>query len=318
MDASFIKPIAAEFETFERLYEQALKSENPTLTGMFDMLYASSGKKMRPSLVLLSAKAAGGISQASLYSAIAIELLHLASLVHDDVVDEAEQRRGKPSIKSKFDNKLAVLGGDCVLSSALNIAGRTDNMAVIKEITLLGNLLCEGEIEQYMNAKNKVFNEKAYFSVIGKKTASLFSACATIGCLTANNVDSEVFKILREFGRLAGLCFQIKDDIFDYSPKYQTGKDAGKDLHDGKATLPLIYIYQNGDSAVKKEVIQAFDDKNISLLQQMAEQMGGLAHAQSKMEELAEEAVRLLSILPDSQVRDALKEYIYSIINREK
>lgn len=318
MHTSFTAPIDKEFREFESLYKQALSADNTTLSKMFDLLYSSTGKQMRPALVLLSAKICGGISKASINAAIAVELLHLASLVHDDVVDEADMRRGKPSINSCFDNKLAILGGDYILSSALDVASQTGNMRVIRVITLLGKDLCEGEVMQYNNAKQRIFNENAYYGVIGKKTAALFSACAELGCITAEKPDSHMTGIMKEFGRIVGICFQIKDDIFDYSPKADTGKPNGKDLDEGKATLPLIHIFTHTDESGKKKLLEAISAKDVPYLQQCALEQGGLEYAMSKMDELRKKALEIIAPVGDIAVKSALENYISYIVEREK
>lgn len=318
MYPTFIAPIQKEFEEFESLYKQSLSSDDTTLSKMFDMLYNSIGKQMRPALVLLSAKSCGGITHDSIQVAIAVELLHLASLVHDDVVDEADIRRGKPSINSIFDNKLSILGGDCILSSALETASKTNNMKVINIITGLGKALCEGEILQYTNTKKRTFNEESYYSVIRKKTAALFSACAQLGSLTATDVDRHTSEIMSEYGNIVGTCFQIKDDIFDYSPKNHAGKPDGKDLDEGKATLPLIHIYEKADDASRQIILKAIDDKNIKLLQQMAAEHGGLDYAESVMDKLRQKAIKIIEPLKDTQIKIALENYISYIVDREK
>lgn len=318
MYPAFIAPIQKEFEEFESLYKQSLSSDDTTLSKMFDMLYSSVGKQMRPALVLLSAKSCGGITHDSILVAIAVELLHLASLVHDDVVDEADLRRGKPSINSIFDNKLSILGGDCILSSALETASKTNSIQVINIITGLGKALCEGEILQYTNTKKRLFNEESYYSVIRKKTAALFSACAKLGSLTATDRDKQTSEIMTEYGNIVGTCFQIKDDIFDYSPKNHTGKPNGKDLDEGKATLPLIHIYDKANDADRKIILNAIDDKNIILLQQMADELGGLDYAKSVMDSLKQKAIKIIEPIKDPHIKTALEDYISYIVDREK
>lgn len=265
---------------------------------------------MRPLLVLLTAGICGGITQSTIHSAVALELLHAASLVHDDVVDDSDERRGMLSLKAIFNNKVSILGGDYMLSTALQEAAKTENVGVFKTLATLGQQLSEGEIYQMENTKQKLFDENAYFNVIRHKTAALFAACGKIGAITSNNTDMEKELRVTALGEQIGLCFQIKDDIFDFNPSAQTGKTACKDLLEGKITLPLIYVYNNADTTVKTAILSALDEGDVNYLQKAAWDMGGIDYAQKRLEAMQQRAFEMVDIFPQSRYTAALRTYI--------
>ncbi|MBO6034757.1 MAG: polyprenyl synthetase family protein [Paludibacteraceae bacterium] len=311
MSLSEIKaPIQDSFLLFQRTYNDVLNSANPSLNLLLEHTKQSQGKQMRPLLVLLTAGICGGITQSTIHSAVALELLHAASLVHDDVVDDSDERRGMPSLKAIFNNKVSILGGDYMLSTALQEAAKTENVGVFKTLATLGQQLSEGEIYQMENTKQKLFDENAYINVIRHKTAALFAACGKIGAITSNNTDMEKELRVTALGEQIGLCFQIKDDIFDFNPSAQTGKTACKDLLEGKITLPLIYVYNNADTTVKTAILSALDEGDVNYLQKAARDMGGIDYAQKRLEAMQQRAFEMVDIFPQSRYTAALRTYI--------
>ena len=319
MSLSEIKnPIQDSFLLFQRTYNDVLNSANPSLNILLEHTKQSQGKQMRPLLVLLTAGICGGITQSTIHAAVALELLHAASLVHDDVVDDSNERRGMPSIKALFNNKVAILGGDYMLSTALQEAAKTENVAVFKTLANLGQQLSEGEIYQMENTKQKLFDENAYFNVIRHKTAALFAACGKIGAITSNNIDIEKELRMTALGEQIGLCFQIKDDIFDFTPSAQTGKTACKDLLEGKITLPLIYVYNNSDTTVKTSILSALDEGDVNHLQKTAWDMGGIDYSQKRLAALQQRALDMVDLFPQSRYTTALRTYIEYMSERKK
>lgn len=319
MSLSEIKqPIQDSFLLYQSTYNDVLNSANPTLSLLLEHTKKSQGKQMRPLLVLLTAGICGGITQSTIHAAVALELLHAASLVHDDVVDNSDERRGMPSIKNLFNNKVAILGGDYMLSTALSEAAKTENVAVFKTLSYLGRQLSEGEIYQMENTKRKLFDENAYFNVIKHKTAALFATCGKIGAITSNNLDMEKELRVTALGEQIGLCFQIKDDIFDFTPDAKTGKTAGKDLIEGKITLPLIYVYNNADTTVKTAILSALDEGDVTYLQKIAWEMGGIDYAQKRLETIQQRALDMAEVFPQSRYSASLRTYISYMSSRQR
>ncbi|MDR0811754.1 MAG: polyprenyl synthetase family protein, partial [Paludibacter sp.] len=238
--AEIRKPICTELQIFNKKFVQALATDNPLLNTIHDYVLESSGKQLRPILTLLSAKLCGEINDVSYASALSVEMLHNASLIHDDVVDDTPERRGRKSINSRWTNKVAVLSGDYMLSNALMLVVQTKNFEILREITQIGLELSDGELAQLANTEKSKITEDEYLAIVNKKTAVLFATCCSIGALSAGANAAQV-ENLRNFGKLLGLCFQIKDDVFDYFSNIEIGKPTRNDLQDGKITLPLIY-----------------------------------------------------------------------------
>ena len=233
-------PIDKEFEEFRRLFDSSLQSSNSLLSEVLSYIKQRNGKMMRPILALLIAKLFGEINDSTLHAALSLELLHTASLVHDDVVDESTERRGQLSVNAVFNNKVAVLTGDYLLATALVEVGMTRNYGIIDIVSKLGQDLAEGELLQLSNVSNPEYSEDIYFDVIRKKTAVLFAACMKAGALSVGAGDEKA-EYARLFGEYIGLCFQIKDDIFDYYESKEIGKPTGNDMLEGKLTLPALY-----------------------------------------------------------------------------
>ena len=304
------QPIATELKLLETTFAEALKSDNELLASVNEYILQGNGKKLRPMIVLLTAKLFGDIQMAAIHGSLALELLHTASLVHDDVVDDTMERRNRPSVNARWNNKVAVLSGDYMLSNALNQAVKTRNVDILAVIANIGMQLSDGELLQLVATNQTEVTEEAYLKIIQKKTALLFAACAEVGALSMN-ADSENLNHLSKFGEYLGYCFQIKDDIFDYYDDIQIGKPTGNDLQDGKLTLPLIYALRNTVGAEKDEVIkwingQDFSVDNIQTINRFAHNSGGVAYAESRMEDFKNKAIAELDSFEDSEVKIAL------------
>lgn len=316
------RPITAELEDFKQLFERSLSSSNPLLGNAIAHIRQKNGKMMRPILVLLVAKLYGKVTMQSLHAAVSLELLHTASLVHDDVVDESTERRGQLSVNALFNNKVAVLVGDFLLATSLVHAGQTKNHDIIDVVACLGQDLADGEILQLSNVSNQVFSEQVYFDVIRKKTAALFAACTKAAALSAG-VEGEHVEYARLFGEYIGICFQIKDDIFDYFDSQEIGKPTGNDMLEGKLTLPALYVLnQTQDSlaielAVKVKNGSATKEE-IATLIEFVKQHGGIEYAVRAMDEYRAKALSLLASLPDSDVKTALIAYLDFVVDRNK
>ena len=316
------EPVAAEFKRFNDDFERSLRSETNRLQAAIDVILSSTGKHVRPLLVLLTAKACGRVTDQSINSAVLLELLHTATLIHDDVIDETKQRRGLPSLNAIFDNRVSVLVGDYLLSTALIRSIQTGDMRIVGIISSLGRDLSEGEIKQLETADESVMDEACYMQVIHKKTASLLSACAEIGAISAQ-ASAEIVAICRDFGQSLGYAFQIKDDIFDYFKEANIGKPTGNDIREGKVTLPLLYALREGDREEAdrfRAIIRSkdFTDANVEALIRFAKANGGIAYAESRMLAFRDEAVSKLSLLPQSAAREALMMLADFVVERTR
>lgn len=321
--SSLIKsPISEELEDFKELFESSLSSSNLLLNSVIAHIRQKNGKMMRPILVLLSAKLYGNVCPATLHAAVSLELLHNASLVHDDVVDESTERRGQLSVNAIFNNKVAVLSGDFLLATALVQVAMTRNHDIIGIVSALGRDLADGELLQLSNVSNPQFSETVYFDVIRKKTAVLFAACTKAGALSVG-ADAEKVELARLFGASVGLCFQIKDDIFDYFDSKEIGKPTGNDMSEGKLTLPALHVLNTvKDEAMRELAVrvkngQAASDE-IARLIEFTKQHGGIEYALQTMYAYKEKALSLLASMPDTDVKAALAAYLDYVVEREK
>lgn len=314
------KPILADLDEFKRLFATSLSTSNPLLNRVVEHIRQRSGKMMRPMLVLLSARMYGAVCPATLYTAVALELLHNASLVHDDVVDESSERRGQPSVNAAYNNKVAVLTGDYLLASSLAQVSLTRHHDIVDVVASLGQELAEGELLQLSNISNPDFSEQIYFDVISKKTAALFAACTKAGALSVDASDENVEKA-RLLGEYIGLCFQIKDDIFDYYDNLSIGKPTGNDMLEGKLTLPALYaLNTTGDTQAAewarkvKSSIATTDE--IASLVEFTKQHGGIDYATKVMYDLKAKAVALIPADVDLEIREALIAYLDYVVDR--
>ena len=310
--------IAEDLDNFKKAYHKSLKSSNPLLQEIVAHVTKSSGKMMRPTLVLLSAKISGGITEKTIKSAVALELLHVASLIHDDVVDNSAERRGLPSVMAEFKNKAAVLGGDFFLSTALCEAVSTQTVDVVGTIASLGRTLIDGELLQLSESRNHSFKEENYYSIIKNKTAALFSASSRLGALSVENADEENIEKLTKLGENIGICFQIKDDIFDFQPNNNTGKPFGNDIQEGKITLPLLYVYNNSTEEEKQYINECIVANNVEKIVQIVNEKGGIDYANSELNKYYKEAQQILNDFPASETKEALELYIEYLLSRKK
>ena len=233
-------PVAAEMEQFNECLRKELDNDNPLLKKAFEHMLKTTGKQLRPMLVFLSARMVGKVNNKVTRVAMALELLHTASLLHDDVVDESDRRRGLPSLNAFMSNQVAILTGDYILSKSLECcADFSDDPRIFRYFSQLGQSLADGELLQIDGKDSEELSETAYFDVISRKTASLFSVCARLGALAAGGSESEAER-MAQFGKLIGICFQLRDDVFDYGTA-EVGKPLGNDMREGKLTLPVIY-----------------------------------------------------------------------------
>ena len=319
---SIQQSIAPELEMLNQRIANTLTSPNALMNQVIEGYLKSKGKQIRPIIVILSAKLLGEVNENVISAATAVELLHNATLIHDDVVDDTKLRRGQATINNIWDNHIAVLVGDFFLSSALLQAIETDDIKIIKSITNLGKLLSIGEIDQIYNARFHTLNEDAYFETIYRKTASLFVSCVEVGAFAVNASDDDTEK-LSKVARLLGLCFQIKDDIFDYFNDEKIGKPTGNDLREGKITLPLLHVLLNESLPQHDEMLalskkEILDTNEINTLIEYAKQHGGIEYAYDTMQRLRDEAVEIISQFPASQTRDHFIAIIDYIISRDK
>ncbi|MDE6097526.1 MAG: polyprenyl synthetase family protein [Muribaculaceae bacterium] len=313
--------IAPELARLKQLISEQLSSSNELMNQVIENYLQSKGKLIRPIIVMLSARLFGPVSESVLSAAAAVELLHNASLIHDDVVDEAKTRRNRPTINSVWDNHIAVLVGDFFVSSAMQQAIATGDIRIIDSLCHLGKLLSLGEIDQIFNARYHTLTEDAYFKIINYKTASLFVACAKMGCY-ASGIDDERLECLARFAELLGLCFQMRDDIFDYYDSDLVGKPTGNDLREGKITLPLLSVLLRADAPCHDEMVELsrkeeLSEPEISILMKYARDNGGIDYCYQCMNRLRDEAMELLGRFPESRARQLLAELFDFIITRK-
>ena len=316
------QPITDELDLLNKTLTETLHTNSPLMNEVINTYLESKGKQIRPILVLLCAKLFGPVPRKAIDAAASLELLHNASLIHDDVVDESQKRRGLPTINHLYDNRIAVLTGDYFVSCALACSVRTNQMDIITSLGVLGRELARGEIDQLSNAREHRLDEGAYFEVIRRKTASLFYACMQVGALSAGACEADVER-LSQFGEKLGLCFQIKDDIFDYFEDKVIGKPTGNDLREGKLTLPLIHAITQGKGEENERMRALLNEEHLSAesvhtLIEYAKREGGIDYAYETMKRIRNEAVALLEGFPPSETVDALISILDYTIEREK
>ena len=315
-------PIEAELADFKNLFDSSLSSSNALLDSVVSHIRQRNGKMMRPILVLLVARLYGAVRPSTLHAAVSLELLHTASLVHDDVVDESTERRGQLSVNAIFNNKVAVLTGDYLLATSLVHAEQTHSHPIIQLVSSLGQDLADGELLQLSNVSNHSFSESVYFDVIRKKTAALFAACTKSAAFSVG-VGEEEAEFARLLGEYIGICFQIKDDIFDYFDSKEIGKPTGNDMLEGKLTLPALYVLNSTkDSAMLEIAIRVKEGTatpdEIARLIGFIKENGGIEYAVHTMNLYKQKAFGLLASLPDSDVCVALRAYLDYVVDREK
>lgn len=316
------QPIEQELSRFAELFNSSLSHADGTLQQALEYIRQRSGKRMRPMLILLTAKALGAANDVTLHAGVALELLHTASLVHDDIVDEATERRGQLSVNAVYNNKVAVLIGDYILSTALLNACLTNNNDIVSYLSKLGQTLSNGEILQLTANSSVHISEQDYYDVIKQKTAALFEACCTMGAMSVTS-DAQTIRDFAMFGQKLGIIFQIRDDIFDYFSSDKLGKPTGNDMREGKLTLPAIHcVLQADDPAItllaQKVKRQEATDGEIQQLINFTIDNGGITYAEQQMDRLHSEALKFINErVGDEQVNRALTAYLDYVIQRE-
>jgi len=316
-----LAPIEQEMKEFELHFKSNLQSKVPLLDKITHYIIKRKGKQIRPMFLFLTAKMLGEVNHKTYQAATLVELLHTATLVHDDVVDDANERRGFFSINALWKNKIAVLVGDYMLSRILLLSIENKNIRVLEIVARAVREMSEGELLQIEKARKLDITEEVYFEVIRQKTASLIATVCESASASVEREDQA--SNMRKFGELVGLAFQIKDDIFDYGDSKDLGKPTGLDIRERKMTLPLIYTLENSDRATKKELIYIVknkneDSKSVKRAIEIVTQAGGISYATAKMNQLKNEALSLLEGIPDSPAKRALIGLVDYSIERKK
>ena len=316
------RPIEREISEFIDLFNESLSHTEDLLSSALEHIRQRGGKRMRPILTLLIAKNLGQINMTTYYAAVGLELLHTASLVHDDVVDESGERRGQPSVNATFNNKVAVLVGDYILSTALYYVSKSDHVDIVRSLAQLGRILSNGELQQLNNISNFDFSEDIYYKIIKKKTASLFSSCAENGAMSVNASAADI-ELARNFGLAIGMIFQIRDDIFDYYDSAEIGKPTGNDMREGKLTLPIIYALNTHPSSAMNDLANkvkkgTVTNEEINDLVEFAKQKGGIDYAVKRMTDYSAIAQRYIDHhVFDESVKQSLQVYLEYVALRD-
>lgn len=316
-----IDPISSEMSEFEVRFRENMKSEVPMLDKVTHYVIRRKGKQMRPMFIFLTAKMLGNINDKTYDAATLVELLHTATLVHDDVVDDANERRGFFSVNALWKNKIAVLVGDYMLSKVLTLSIEKNNADLLEIVARTVKEMSEGELLQIEKARKMDITEEVYFNVIKKKTASLIATCCEGGALSADRQD--ISEKMRLFGETIGIAFQIKDDIFDYGTPDDIGKPTGLDIRERKMTLPLIYVLNTAPADVKKTLINIVKNHNenpkkVKEAVDLVIKHGGIEYTHAKMLEYKEKALELLTDIPASEAKNAILGLVEYTTNRKK
>lgn len=315
-------PVAEDLKRFDGKFRVYLKSKVFLLDTVTSFIYKRKGKQLRPLFVFLSAGVCGEVQERTHIAASMIEMLHTATLVHDDVVDDSHRRRGFFSINTLWKNKIAVLVGDFLLSRGMLLALEKEEYGLLKIISRAVQEMSEGELLQIEKARRLDISEEIYREIIRKKTASLIASCCAAGAASAG-ADAERTEQMRLFGEYTGIAFQIKDDLFDYTSGNITGKPSGIDIRDQKMTLPLIYLLNNSPLTTKRWIITTVkryntDPLRVKKLMEMVREAGGLEYARQQMLAYSEKAIGMIGAFPPSPFRDSLKELVIYTMEREK
>lgn len=315
-------PVKSEMTGFEAKFRESMKSRVSLLDKIMHYIIKRKGKQMRPLFVFLTAKMNGGITESTYTAASLIELLHTATLVHDDVVDVSYERRGFFSINALWKNKIAVLVGDYLLSRGLLVALDNNEFAILKIVANAVKEMSEGELLQMEKTRNLNFDESIYYDIIRQKTATLIAACCASGVASSGGTDEQI-EIARQFGNDVGMAFQLKDDLFDFGEGSKIGKPTGIDIKEKKMTLPMIYALNNAPKAERKKYINIIknhneNSKKVNEVIQYVLKSGGIEHTKAKMMEYTESAKALLVNFPDGEAKDSLLLMVDYTINRQK
>lgn len=316
------QPISSELDTFINLFNDSLSHADGLLGQVLEHIRKRAGKRMRPMLILLMAKNFGEVTEVTQRATVGLELLHTASLVHDDVVDESGERRGQASVNASYNNKVAVLVGDYILSTALLNVSLTGDQAIITYLAQLGRTLSNGEILQLTNIRNQEISEEVYYQVIRQKTAALFEACAGMGAMSTG-AGREDIEAARKFGQNLGIIFQIRDDIFDYYDSEAIGKPTGNDMAEGKLTLPVIHALHTTEDEEMRALAMKVKEGSVTKgeideLVAFAKRNGGIEYAERRMGDFHAECMEFIgSHVTDGAIGEALKAYLNFVIERK-
>ena len=316
------RPVKEEMAQFEAYFDRAMQSRIPLLKIILNYIFRRKGKQMRPLLVFLSARLHGEIGESAYVAATLIELLHTASLVHDDVVDDASERRGALSVNALWNSKIAVLVGDYMLSKGLLVSiekGRTDMLEIVSEAV---KSMTEGELLQLQKARKLNIREEDYFRIIGAKTAALLAACTACGARSATS-NPDTIQVMKDFGESIGIAFQIRDDILDYEGNGLTGKISGNDIKEKKITLPLIHSLEKATFSKKRHILHIIgsNKKSRSDVEEVIEFVsgqGGMEYAAFRMNQYRDKALAILDTYPESDAKNSLREFVNYTVMRDK
>lgn len=318
---SITAPIQQELNDFDEFFKDSLFDQYKSIKRINQYILKQKGKKIRPILVILAANLIGKANKQTIQAAGFLEMLHNATLIHDDVIDDTSERRGLLSVNAFWNNKTAVLIGDYMLSNSLQLAIQTQNFELLNIISILGKELSAGEILQMDKSKTLDITEESYYTIIDKKTAVLFSSCARAGAITVNATPEQI-KQMDELGTNLGLAFQIRDDIFDFQPQGILGKPTGNDLRENKITLPLIHALTKCSESKRKEMKKLLKIKRkrksqINKLIDFAIEYDGLEYATQRMQEFSLKAKDILDTFPDNEAKQSIMTLIEYIMNRK-
>lgn len=316
------KPLSEELKTFQKVFRQSVKSKVPLLDVIMRYILKSKGKQMRPLFVFYSARMFGDINDSTYRAATLIELMHTATLVHDDVVDDSFQRRGRFSVNYLWKNKIAVLAGDFLLSRGMLLALENRDFEILEIVSRAVKDMSEGELLQLEKARKLDISEEVYYEIIRQKTASLLASCFSTGTASVSK-NPEIIEKMRLVGEYAGMAFQIKDDLFDFQSNGQTGKPSGIDIKEKKMTLPLIHLLDQSGYIEKRKIIHTIkrhneDPKKVEWLLQLVREAGGLEYTEQKMLEFKNKSLDLLNEFPDNNARNSLTDLIEFVTERKK
>ena len=320
--AQIRRPVDKEMAEFEAYFSKTIRSEIPLLNIILNYIIRRKGKQMRPLLVFLTARLNGEITEATYIAATFIELLHTASIVHDDVVDDANERRGALSINALWNSKIAVLVGDYLLSKGMLISVEKNRFDMLEIVSDAVKSMSEGELLQLQKSRKLNLKEEDYFKIIKSKTAALLSACTACGARSVSE-DPEIIQMMKDFGKNIGIAFQIRDDLLDYEGTGLTGKAAANDIRERKITLPLIYALDQTSYMKKRHILGIVKNRKktkaeINEVISFVSENGGMEYAELKMNQYRDKALSILDVYPDSEVRDSMKEFVLYTTSRKK
>ncbi len=315
------KPIEQDIKAYQKVFRDTVRSKVPLLDIIMQYILKTKGKQIRPLIVIYSAKLVGSINQSTYRAATIVELMHTATLVHDDVVDESYKRRGLFSVNALWKNKIAVLSGDYLLAKGLLLAVENQDYNLLEYVSKATRDMSEGELLQLEKARKLDVSKEIYFEVIRKKTASLLGSCFATGAYSTIK-DREQIEKLWNVGEYTGIAFQIMDDLLDYEQTSITGKPTGTDLKEKKVTLPLIYLLDNSSHSEKQKIMHLIKKKNkdsetLKFIRDAVYKSGSIDYCRSRMDEYKTKAINLLHEFPENDARDALEQIIEFTIMRK-